>query len=140
MELKFNATKQEKQEILHSALCNGLTHFGAYGIELSYDQNEYNAAKVSLEAQKAAGTWDNGLSAICFEDILSEMVKSGKSLVILDNENDDEEIGRINLDMLEANWDKVPQRHMLDFMNENDDAETADAFLQTIGLGEITYG
>jgi hypothetical protein len=35
---------------------------------------------------------------------------------------------------------KVAPRHWQDFVNENDDAETGDVFIQLCVLGEVVYG
>ena len=41
---------------------------------------------------------------------------------------------------LAAAFALLPDHHRQDIINDNIDAETADAFLQIAALGEITYG
>lgn len=40
----------------------------------------------------------------------------------------------------DAKGQKIPLRHWQDWLQENDDAETADVFLQLSVMGEIVYG
>lgn len=146
----FSGTQADKLKIVHSCLCNGLNYFGAYGIELDYDDAEYKAAKASLEAKKADGTWvsEFDLSEICYEDVLSEMIAMGKSLVVRDLEEadgDDESdngpvIGTLNLETIEAHWAAISATHMNDMLSENDDANTADCILQVLFFGKEVYG
>jgi hypothetical protein len=149
MKVTYEMTQDEKLKIMHSALCNGLYYFSAYGINLDWNSDEYKAAKESLEAQQAAGTYKPDFTdTICVEDIWAEMLRTGKSLTITDLEESDDEdeddfgpvIGTISLETIEANWDKIPAKHMQDMVAENDDANTADIILQCIAFGEERYG
>jgi len=36
--------------------------------------------------------------------------------------------------------EKTPMRHLMNMINENDDAETADVIIQQVFLNEIVYG
>jgi hypothetical protein len=69
----------------------------------------------------------------------------GGALVIKDIENDDENAETYRLDLIalqkgvQVMSEKYPH-HFSDFVNQNDDAETSDVFLQCCLFGEIVYG
>jgi hypothetical protein len=67
----------------------------------------------------------------------------GCSVIFTDNERDDGEKFRLNREALvkglEVMATKYP-RHWTDFMQENDDAETGDVYLQCCLFGEAIYG
>ena len=68
----------------------------------------------------------------------------GCALIIGENEQDPSLCGkRLDWDSMQKGlqimYDKY-NRHYLDFINENDDAETADVFLQCCLFGEIIFG
>lgn len=66
----------------------------------------------------------------------------GYELHITDAE-DGEEVYVLNLEKIEKGLKLMASNHrnfFNDFINENDDAETADVFLQLACLGEIVFG
>lgn len=159
MKVTYELTQDEKLKMMHSAFCNGMDYyFPGYGLQWDWSSDDYKAAKVSLEAKKATGEWkpDYEGGEICHEDVLVEMLRMGKNLNVHDIEDDSEIdadaedfednvslypiVGVVNLANIEANWDKIPARHLKDMVEEQDDAETADNFLQAIAFGEIKYG
>ena len=72
-------------------------------------------------------------------------LSEGGGVVIKDIEDDDEDAKTYTLNIetikrgLAIMSAKYPN-HFADFMNENDDAETGDVFLQCCLFGEIVYG
>jgi hypothetical protein len=119
-------TPQESETHFHNALCNGLGQVRAYGLELEYDIDHYKEARWSL---------DNP----CFEDVLMQILKDGHSLTLVDEEGDEED-AIVTLKEVHERVSKTPIRHLVDAIEENDDAETADVILQTVFLNDVVYG
>jgi hypothetical protein len=119
-------TPQESETHFHNALCNGLGQVRAYGLELEYDSDHYKEARTKL---------DNP----CFEDVLMQILKDGHSLTLVDEEGDEED-AIVTLKEVHERVSKTPIRHLVDAIEENDDAETADVILQTVFLNDVVYG
>jgi hypothetical protein len=119
-------TPQESETHFHNALCNGLGQVRAYGLELEYDSDHYKEARTKL---------DNP----CFEDVLMQILKDGHSLTLVDEEGDEEDT-IVTLKEVHERVSKTPIRHLVDAIEENDDAETADVILQTVFLNDVVYG
>jgi hypothetical protein len=70
-------------------------------------------------------------------------LNEGGALVVGDMEDEDSEDKRLDLEAIERGLkimaEKYP-RHMMDFINENEDADTGDVFLQCCLFGEAIYG
>ena len=70
-------------------------------------------------------------------------LNEGGALIISDLEGDEDEPKRLDLNAvkkgLQIMAEKYP-RHMGEFLNDNDDAETGDVFLQCCLFGDAIYG
>ncbi len=133
--MDLNATREEKMKVVYDCLIDGLPFFGAYGLEMDYNDNEYDAAKAALQAV-------NGPD-VCREDIWVEIVKSGGSLVFSDIENDGEEVGKLNLDSIDKNWPKLLSqlpKIVGRYLAEDYDAGDTDCIIQVLIFGEVVYG
>jgi hypothetical protein len=119
-------TPQESETHFHNALCNGLGQVRAYGLELEYDSDHYKEARTKLDSP-------------CFEDVLMQILKDGHSLTLVDEEGDEED-AIVTLKEVHERVSKTPIRHLVDAIEENDDAETADVILQTVFLNDVVYG
>jgi hypothetical protein len=131
--MTIQLTQQESEQHFHNALCNGLGEIGYYGLDLDYDDQKYQDAKIALQTQSPT-------SVICHEDILMEMLKSGGTLTLLDNEDDDNEVASITISDVHERVSQTPIEHLMNAITENDDATTADVIIQTVFLNEIVYG
>jgi hypothetical protein len=131
--MTIQLTQQESEHHFHNALCNGLGEIGYYGLDLDYDDQKYKDAKTTLQTQSPT-------SVICHEDILMEMLKSGGTLTLLDNEDDDNEVASITISDVHERVSQTPIEHLMNAITENDDATTADVIIQTVFLNEIVYG
>jgi hypothetical protein len=69
-----------------------------------------------------------------------EILKSGGTLTLLDNEDDDNEVASITILNVHERVSQTPIKHLTDAIMENDDATTADVILQMVFLNEIVYG
>jgi hypothetical protein len=113
--------REEKLAILYTALCNGMFYFDSYGIETKIvDPQKYRAIDTDIR-----------------EDRMIKYIADGGVIEILDG---DETVGNLSMATLEANFDKVSKGTIFDFLQEGDDADTADTFLQVIAFGEVVYG
>ena len=131
--MTIQLTQQESEQHFHNALCNGLGEIGYYGLDLDYDDQKYKDAKTTLQTQSPT-------SVICHEDILMEILKSGGTLTLLDNEDDDNEVASITISDVHERVSQTPIEHLMNAITENDDATTADVIIQTVFLNEIVYG
>ena len=125
--MKISLTPIESEDYFFNALCNGLHELGQYGIELDYNEDEYKLSRASL-----------GPNAPCFEDILMQMLRDGYKLAFTDTEA--EETMFITINDVHAKVQTTDSRHLLDMINEQDDAVTADVILQTVIYGEVIFG
>lgn len=132
--MKIQMSKSESEIIFFDSLCNGLSEVcNCYDLSFVYDSEDYSKAKNKLKSEDP-----ENLKTICFEDVIMEILRSGGKLSLVDE--DAEESYSITLQDVHTRVKKTPIRYLLDIMKENDDAETADAVLQTVFCGEIIYG
>jgi hypothetical protein len=124
--MTIQLTQQESEMHFHNALCNGLGYISDYGLELKYDKADYADARAKLTNP-------------CFEDVLMQILKDGNSLTLVDTECGEDD-ATITLKEVHERVSKTPLDHLMNAVNENDDAETADVILQTVFLKEIVYG
>ena len=129
--MTINLTPQEAENHFYDAMCNGLGELSYYDLELEYDDQEYKDAKQRLEV-KTPGI------EVCWEDVLMEILRNGDKLWIVDM-NDDER-HPITLELIHERVQNTPIRHLMDAINENGDATTADCIIQTVVYGEVIYG
>lgn len=120
-------TNQESENIFFDALCNGLGYVCGHGFEIEFDNKDY---------AKAKGTTSNG----SFEEVLMAILKNGGSLTLVDVENDGAETATISLQDVHERVNSVDCDTLLMAYNEEGDADTADAILQTVFFKEITFG
>jgi hypothetical protein len=136
--MKIELTNQESETYFHNALCNGLHYISDYGLELTYDETDYTAAKERLKATTPSSNrsieW-----GICYEDILMEILKGGGKLKLVDNEGGEDD-AVITLQDVHVRVSKTQMNHLMNMINEEDDAVTADVILQTVFLNDIVYG
>jgi hypothetical protein len=123
---------EEAETYFHSALCNGgLSDLPGYGLQLHYEPQHYKEAKISLKAK----THD----AVCYEDVLLEILKMGNPLSIKDIEGEGEYDSDISLTDLHERMQLVPVNSILQMVNGEDDAITADVIMQTVFFKEIIF-
>ena len=132
MEIKL--TPQESEEYFYNALCNGLGYTtSGYGLSLDYSDEDFADAKTKMGIDKP------GILP-CFEDVLMEMLRMGKTLTMVDEEGEGDNNSTITLKDVHERVSNTPARHILDMINEDDDADTADVIIQTVFFNEIIFG
>jgi len=124
--MKITLTHEESEKYFHTALCNSLDYLGSYGIELEYDNDAYKVSKAKLDSP-------------CFEDVLLQLLKDGGTLKFIDNESGMDEV-EITIDDVYERVQNTPLSHLVDMINEHDDAETGDVVLQTVIYNEVVFG
>ena len=129
--MNINLTHEESEDHFYNAICNGLGELRYYDLDLDYDAKEYKAAKQQLNTKQPD-------TQACWEDVLMEMLRSNNTLWIVD-ENDNER-HPITLDLVHERVQQTPVNHLMNAINENDDATTADCIIQTVIYGEVIYG
>ena len=132
--MQIKLTAEESEEYFYNALCNGLGYTtSGYGLSLDYSDEDYADAKTKLAN-------DNPKSLACFEDVLMEMLRMGKTLTMVDDEGEGDNNSTITLKDVHERVSNAPSRHILDMLNENDDAETADVIIQQVFFNDIIFG
>jgi hypothetical protein len=124
-------TPQESEEYFYNALCNGLGYVQNYGLDLRYNSSEYKMASQDLQREDKDR---------CYEDVLMQMLKNGYTLTMVDVEGEGEYTRKITLQDVHSKVANTPLRHLLNMIDETDDAETADVILQTVFFDEIVFG
>ena len=127
-------TPQESEDFFHRALCNavGTGYMEGYGLNFTYNPTDYEKAKETLKTQS--------ISAPAWEDVLMQILRQGDTLRLVDHECDGEYSRDITLYMIHNRVCNAPMRRLLEMYHEDDDAETADAILQTVAYNEIIFG
>jgi len=125
--MTISLTPSESEEYFYNALCNGLHELAGNGVELDFDKDDFDSSRASL-----------GPNAPCFEDILMQMLRDGYRLDFIDDEAED--TVSITMNDVHTKVQTTIPRHLLDMINEQDDAVTADVILQTVIYGEVVYG
>jgi len=120
-------TPQESEEYFYNALCNGLSEMGGYGLRMDYKKEHYAQAKSKLTEP-------------CFEDVLMQILRDGNTFGFEDIECDGEYSKQISLKDVHDKMPNVDQFHLMEMINENDDAGTADVILQTVFYDEVIFG
>ena len=124
--MKIVLTHEESEIYFHNALCNGLDYISGYGIDVNYDATAYKVARAKLDSP-------------CFEDVLLQLLKDGGTLTIVDNEGGMDEV-EITINDVHERVQNTPFGHLLNMIEEDDDAETADVILQTVFYNEVVFG
>ena len=125
--MKILLTPQESETFFHNSLCNGLGYVEGYGLELTFKDTHYKAARKKLDSP-------------CYEDVLLQILKDGKPLKMIDHECDGEYTREITLKDVHEKVQTTDATWLLQMEHGEDDATTADCILQTVFFGEIVFG
>ena len=79
-------------------------------------------------------------STPCYEDVLVQILKDGGLLTMKDIEGDGEMTQSIKIEDVYDRVQKTPIKFLLQMIEEQDDAETADVILQTVFFEDIIFG
>ena len=127
-------SKEETRTFFHDALCNNYYE----NLVPRIGKEAYRIAKEALLSKGEAGGMRREDILLCREDVWMEHFDSTGTFTMLDTEEDEE---------YTVTWDEaierlggLPRHHIANLLTENADAETSDAVIQQIMLGEIVYG
>lgn len=132
--MTITLTHEESEKHFHSALCNSYPLVRGAGCDLDWDENDYKEAKKSLQKRTPAD------QTICIEDVLVEILRIGKKLTWKDEENDGEYTRSIELKDVHERVQLMPSEHLMDMVNEQDDATTGYLLLQQVFFNEQIFG
>lgn len=118
--------------MFYNSLCNGLNELSYYGLQLSFFDADYTKAAKKLK--------ETATDTVCYEDVLMQILRDGKKLSVIDNENGGDYSVSIDLNDVHERVALTPIRHLMDAINENDDAITADCILQSVFFKEVVFG
>ena len=130
--MKIQLTAQESETMFHNALCNGLDYMSRHGFNFDYKKSDYESAKRNLKEANPSHT-------ICYEDILMQILREGGELTMTDIHGDGEYTRSISLADVHNRVQEVPLDFLRAMINEEDDADTADVFLQIVFFEEIIF-
>jgi len=132
--MKITFTNEEALEIFHTSLCNAYStgYMNGYGIELNFDDDDYKEAKKSLISKKPN-------QSPCYEDVLVEILRIGKTLTMVDNESGEDDSVITEEDVV-TRMTLVPLHNLLNILKEHDDAVDADCVIQTIFYKDVIFG
>ena len=128
--MKLLLTEKECETFFYNALCNGLSYLEGYGLELKWEAKDYAVAQGLAYAKKG----DNA----CFEDVIMAILRDGKDIHFVDHEGDYNEF--VTLKRIHHKVPKVEMATLMEMVNEQDDALTADVILQTVIFGKVIFG
>jgi hypothetical protein len=134
MEIILILNNEEKEKVLHTILCDGLSPLNSCGLDIKYSDKSYSAArKIWIAA--------NPDKSPCREDILLQVIKDGK-FTIVDLEGEGEHTKKLTLDMLDSIKSERAVGLIMNILDENGDYDAWDAFntLQYILYGELVFG
>ena len=120
-------TPTESEEYFFNSLCNSLGQMGGYGLELTYNEGEYQESRKKLKSPS-------------YEDVLLQMLKDGYSLTMTDIEGEGEYTKTITINDVHEKVMKTPLHHLNNMIEENDDSDTGDVILQTVFFDDIVFG
>jgi len=130
---KITLTNEECIEYFYNALCNGVSYIQDYGLELTWNEEEYKKSKEHLNKY-------SDKVSIYVEDVWIQMLKDGYSLQVIDEEGEGDNDAEVTLEKVIERVPNTPEQHLIDMMCENDDATTADVILQTVFYNEVIFG
>jgi len=132
-------TRDGMLNLFWDAICGGSIGFGS--VSLDCDKKTYEDARERAKILKAANPSDyiTG-SSVCYEDVMTEVLRAGGELYYMEYGYDDEN-SRVafDLDHLMDNFENV-EPYILEQMLNDYDSVTTDSLLQCLLLGEIVYG
>lgn len=130
MEISVKLTADESKEFFYNALCNGMHQMKYYDLIWVVDANQYNAARELIVPNEFG---------VCREDVIMKMLEMGYTILLKDL-NEDGYDATIGMEDVINNVQLTPSRHLMDMINQNDDADTADAIIQSVFYKDIIFG
>lgn len=137
LKISNKLSNKAMQKIFFNSLCNAVSAGVTlgYGIKIYSKKEDYVNAKQNLLSKSGSGT------VVCVEDVWMQILKEKNYIYSKDIENNDGEYSKkINLSDVYEGIKKVDNDTILNFLEENDDANDADVVIQTVFFGEVIFG
>jgi hypothetical protein len=136
--MKVLLTPEESESIFYDALCNSLAYIeSGYDLNLTYFTGHYEQAVKTLRGgQNGAPQFPD--TAICYEDVLMQILRQGHQLNLMNIEEDASK--SITLQDVHERVQEAPMRHLMDAINETGDAITGDVIIQQVFFQEVIFG
>lgn len=141
----YTLTDNDILALFWTALTSGSIGYGY--IDFDTDKESYEKAREAVMIRKAGSVEEFKSSDqwLCVEDVWTEVLRLGKLVVREYDDVDDANnpIGCFGIEDLYHNLDEMQKNEhwiLEEFAKHQDDANTHDAFLQYVLLGEIVYG
>jgi len=131
--MKLELTNKESEEFFFNSMCNALDYMGGYGLSLTYDNNIADNFRSKYKKE-------NPGKVLCREDVWMGILREGGKLTLIDEECDGEYTKSIGLTDVHNRVCTAPIRHLLDIVNDTDDAVTGDIILQTVFFEDVIFG
>lgn len=128
----INLTKEQFVIVLNNALCNGLHYFPGYGLTFDWNDEHYDIAKSELKKEFVE-------QVICMEDVWTKMLEMKLPINIIDEEGEGEYNALLDLDEMYSNLQFVPQHAIHNILEEQDDANDCDLFLQAVIYKDVIF-
>lgn len=125
-------THTESETYFHNALCNSLGEMSCYDLSLDYSAEAYKTAKGNVVVKEG--------DRVCYEDVLLQILKDGGTLTMVDEGCDGEYTRTITIKDVHDRVATTPLSHLMDMINEQDDATTGDVILQSVFYDEVIFG
>ena len=139
--MKIVLTEQESEKYFETALCDGLGYFlTSYGFCIDLDGDKYAKVKnmVRAEVKEDEGDDEDYSLKLCREPLLMMYLKEGGSIKFQDDEGDYDT--DLTIKLIHERVQETPIEHLVDMVNEQGDADTADAVIQSVLFGEVIFG
>ena len=125
--MKIELTNEESEEFFYNSLCNSLGYMSGYGLELEFDIIKYKEAQAKLTNP-------------CYEDVLMQLLRDGNELTLVDVEGEGDMTRSINIQDVHERVKLTSTPHLIDMVQENDDATTGDVIIQTVFYSDVIFG
>jgi hypothetical protein len=129
--MKILLDKKESEDYFYHSLCNGLGEMRGYNLSIEFDEDKYAKAKETLKAKE--------VEDIYYESVLMQILREGGTITLRDGDGD-ASTSSITMNDVHERVQNSPIRHMVDMINQRDDAITADVIIQTVFFGKVIFG
>ena len=127
--MKLFLTPEESEQVFFDSMCNvfGTDYHAGYGLELEYDMKDYVQSRKKMNGEP------------CWEDVLLQMLKDGKSLTLVDVECDGEYTSTITIKDVYEKVQNTNYNNLINVVEGTGDVSDSDCVIQTVFFGEIIF-
>ncbi len=138
--MKIEFSKEDVKQIIYESFCNGgLIELAHCSVQADWD-SEPNHSNYQEAKKRCQETMEDG--SICFEDIMIEILASGKSIVFTDYESDEQVELNLSKSIVNLNDNANNYFELLgNFLDEDGDCDSFDCSdaLQLCLYGDVIF-